>query len=184
MLLPIYSYEIESKFRKTLNVLLKENPWICMPSNIPNWQKLESYPEKLPQHILFTYDRGQGLGPCLLVTLENGETALHDLASTNWYAMGKSKKVVSGAIVLLVDFSRYAGDSLFGGHISVLDVLVYDNVNLVDFEIRDRFEIAKVIENCVEPSRFIIRCAKRPEDGNLDNVFNFYGLNTFSAKIL
>ena len=163
-MLPITLYDRELQFRSATNILLDQNPWISIPK-VPNWKPLLNPLNENIQQVLIVSEKYLNWGPHLLTVLPNGSTAYCNLENGAWFDMGKSEKAVKGAIVLMVDFSREFSDTLFGGQISVLDVLVYDDINLVDFEVKDRYNIVKVLHNALWLScRFTFRFAIEPTE--------------------
>lgn len=175
--LPLYNYDQISTLRRETNRMLEQNIYVGLPI-LPKWKKMEHFENipELPKAVLLTYERQVSYGPCLLSILPSGYSGLCNLVYGDWHHIGKCKKQVHGGIVLIVDFAKSFYDTLFGGHVTVLDVLVYDSYNLVEFDFTDRYEIVKVLNNSLElPERYQMSPALLPEKGKVDK-FNIYSL--------
>ena len=171
--IPHYNSKTIFKFREQTNKLLKQYEYVGLPLLNESWK---DYKENLktPKAVLLTKKRDFG-NLYLLCILECGQASILDLKTSEWYFIGQCRKVVSGAIIIIVDFSKFKTSTLFGGHITLMDVLVYDNENIADFDFYERFEVTKTIP-ITFPSRYTQSVAMLPDSGQSENL-NIYILS-------
>jgi len=176
--LPLYNYAEANEFRKHTNESLQQYGYCQIPI-IPQWKRLIFSPTEFskPQGVVMTYERQASFGPILITVMPNGKAAMCYLPSGLWYFIGTCQKSVEGTLVFLADYAKSFFDSAFGGHFTVIDTLVYDNLNTVDFEWKERHDITKCINDfIVFPDRFKISSAVLPQNASQDK-FNIYVLN-------
>lgn len=184
--LPIYTFNEISLLRKTTNKLLNQNLYVGIPI-IPQWKKIGEETNEVPKAVVMTainYNiQNNHLnnkfigGPFLITIMENGKSGICDLKNGNWYFLGSTYKIVQGAIILLVDFSIEKDQCLFGGIIHIIDVLVYDDLNLSQFDWIDKYEIIKSIPLAIKfPERYNLQYAQIPTEIKHNGNFNIYAL--------
>ena len=169
--IPHYNPKTIFKFRKQTNKLLRQYEYVGLPLLGESWK---DYKENLktPKAVLLTKKKLFS-NLYLLCILECGQASILDLKTSDWYFIGQCRKVVSGAIIMIVDFSKT--NTLFGGHITLMDVLVYDDENITDFDFFERFSVTKTIP-ITFPSRYTQSVATVPEPGQPENL-NIYVLS-------
>ena len=171
--LPQYNPKTIFKFRKQTNKLLKQYEYVGLPLFAESWK---DYRENLksPKAVLLTKQRDFN-SLYLISILDCGAASFLNLKNGEWYFIGQCRKLVSGAIILIVDFSKFKTNMLFGGHITLLDVLVYDNENITDFDFEQRYSVTKTIP-ITFPSRYTQSVGQIPSAGKPENL-NIYILS-------
>lgn len=151
--IPLISHQKNLDFRKFVNLSLDQHEHVGL-TTIPLWKKSSSKGVMVKKSDIEN--------PLLLVIKNDFNASIMSYKGT-FYHVGKVDSECS--CILIIHLCRDKQHSFMGGTITILDILYYDNENLIDVDYTKKMKQYRFLHNCIHlPKRYSFTCQLKKSD--------------------